>query len=61
MLAEIRCRDEDFRERHRIIRKEEHLEVVLGVGVLIDHARDVDDELDRLQKKRTHSSEFRSY
>lgn len=46
MLADVRRRNEDLGERHGVVRQEEEAEKVLGVGVGVDDARDVDDEAD---------------
>ena len=50
MLANIRRRNENLGERNRVVGQEVELEVVLGVGVRVDDACDVDYEADRLDK-----------
>lgn len=46
MLADIRGGDEELREADAVVRDEDEVEVVFGVRVLVDDARDVDDEAD---------------
>ena len=50
MLRDIRSRDQHLGERDRVVGQEVELEVVLGVGVRVDDACDVDYEADRLDK-----------
>ena len=47
MLTDIRGRDENLGERDGVVGKEEQAQEVLGVGILVDDARNVDDEADR--------------
>lgn len=49
MLTDVGCGDEHLRERHGVVGQEVELQVFLRVGVSVDHARDVDDEADRLE------------
>lgn len=44
MLADVRCRDENLSERDGVVGQEEQAEKFLGVRVLVNDARDVDDE-----------------
>ena len=48
MLGNIGGGDKDLGERDRVVGEEEEREEVLGIGVLVDDARDVDDETDGL-------------
>lgn len=51
MLTDVGRRDEDLGERDGVVGKEVKAEQVLGVGVLVDDAGDVDDETDCLYAK----------
>ena len=46
MLTDIRSRDEDFGERDRVIRQKEEAKKVFGLRIVVDDARDIDNELD---------------
>lgn len=47
MLANVRGGDKELCKGDGVVRKEEDLEVVLGLRVGVDDARGVDDEADR--------------
>jgi len=44
MLADIRSRDQNFRQRNGVIREEVELEVCLGVRIGIEDTGNVDNE-----------------
>ena len=44
VLRDVRRGDEHLRERDRVVGQEEERQQVLGVRVLVDDTRDVDDE-----------------
>ena len=46
MLANIRRRNENLGERNRVVGQEEQAQQVLGVRVLVNNARNVDNETD---------------
>ena len=46
MLTDIRSRDEDLGEGNGIIRQEEEAKEVLGLGIVVDDACDIDNEFD---------------
>ena len=46
MLRQVRCRDEQLRKGDRVVRKEEHLKVLLCIRVGIDDTRNIHDESD---------------
>ena len=46
MLANIRRRNENLGERNRVVGQEEQAQQVLGVRVLVNNARNVDNEAD---------------
>ena len=45
MLTDIRSRDEDFGERDRVIRQKEEAKKIFGLGIIVDDACDIDNEL----------------
>lgn len=47
VLADVRCGDEDLRERDRVVWEEEDLQVVLRLRVCVDDPRRVNDQPDR--------------
>ena len=46
VLTDIRSRDQDFGQRNRVIGQEEEAKKVLGLGIVVDDACDIDDEFD---------------
>ena len=46
VLTDIRSRDEDLGEGNGIIRQEEEAKEVLGLGIVVDDACNIDDEFD---------------
>lgn len=48
VLTNVGGRDKYLCQRDRVVRKEEHLQIIFCVGIRVNHTRDVDDESDGL-------------
>lgn len=49
MLTDVGRRDQNLSERDGIVGQKVKLEIVLGVGIGVNDASDIDDEADSLQ------------
>lgn len=55
VLTNIRCRNEDFRQTDRIIRQEEHRQILLRFRVLVNNASNIHNEANCLESVRDRS------